>query len=312
MKPFQLIGVAGALLSLSTLAEAQTANTQADARDYEALALVPNNTLAAIVYGRHVSTSDFQSYSQDIGILRAAYILRFGRLAIVPVDLVLPIVDASIYIPVGTTGTVTTLHASGAADMTWQPTIGYSIHENETTHTYFAGTFYVTAPTGSYSAFHPVNFGDNRWRTQPTLAIGQRFLKVVTAEMDGSVALYTANPAYGAVVGGNLESFVLKQNPTIGFEAHVGVDITPTFYLTASYYVAAAGQRTLTAGTVSVLFEPEQTVQTVRFSYGVHIEKNSSILFQYNQDIAASGQTGGLPSTISRFFGARFTHAMFL
>lgn len=310
MKPFRTIGVACALLSLSTLAQAQTANTQADPRDYEALALVPNNTLAALVYGRHVSTADKQSNSQDLGIFRAVYILKFGRLAVVPVDLVLPIVDATIYVPGAMAGSVETLHASGVADVTWQPTIGYSIPENETTHTYFAGTLYVTPPTGSYSAFRPVNFGDNRWRTQPQVALGQRFLKIVTAEIDGSVAFYTANPAFGTPT----QTFVLKQNPTIGFEAHVAVDITPTFFVGVSYYVQAAGQRTLSAGSVSVLFEPEETTQTLRFTYGIHIEKNSTLLLQYNQDIAASGGTGKdpLPATISRFVGARFSHAMFL
>jgi outer membrane putative beta-barrel porin/alpha-amylase len=304
-----MMGIAGALLSLTTLAQAQTANTQADSRDYEALALVPNNTVAAIAYGRHVSSSDKQSYSQDLGILRAVYIMKFGRLAIVPVDLVQPIVDDTIYVPTKTPGVVTTLHASGLADMTWQPTIGYSIAENETTHTYFAGTLFVSPPTGSYSAFRPVNFGDNRWRTQPLVAVGQRFLKKVTAELDASIAFYTSNPAYGTPT----ETFILKQNPSIGFEAHVGVDITPTFFLLGSYYVQAAGQRTLTLGSTTVLFEPEQTTQTLRFSYGIHIEKNSALLLQYNQDIAVSSDTqNNLPASISRFVGARFTHAMFL
>ena len=281
------MSIAGALLSLTTLAQAQTANTQADARDYEALALVPNNTVAAIAYGRHVSSSDKQSYSQDLGILRAVYVMKFGRLAIVPVDLVLPIVDATIYVPTMTPGVVNTLHASGVADMTWQPTIGYSIPENETTHTYFAGTLYVTPPTGSYSAYRPVNFGDNRWRTQPMVAVGQRFLKRVTAELDTSVAFYTSNPAFS----NGKETFVLKQNPSIGFEAHVGVDITPTFFLLGSYYVQAAGQRTLTLEPATVLLESEQTTQTMRFSFGIHIEKNSTLLLQYNQDIAVSADT---------------------
>jgi hypothetical protein len=304
-----MMGIAGALLSLTTLAQAQTANTQADARDYEALALVPNNTVAAIGYGRHVSSADKQSYSQDQGILRGVYVMKFGRLAIVPVDLVLPIVDATIY--VATKTGVETLHASGLADMTWQPTIGYSIPENETTHTYFAATLYVTPPTGSYSAYRPVNFGDNRWRTQPMVAVGQRFLKRVTAEIDASVAFYTSNPAFS----NGTETFVLKQNPSIGFEAHVGVDITPTFFLLGSYYVQAAGQRTLTLAPATVLFEPEQTTQTMRFSYGIHIEKNSTLLLQYNQDIAVSADTTPptpLPASISRFVGVRFTHAMFL
>ena len=311
MKSLRTIGVAGTLFTLSAVAHAQTANTQADSRDYEGLSLVPNNTVVALGYGRHVSTADTQSFSEDLGILRALYILKFGNLALVPVDLVLPVVDATVYVPTATKGVVDTLHASGVADLTWQPTIGYTIPENDTTHTYFAGTLYVTAPTGSYSAFQPVNLGDNRWRTQPNIAIGQRFLKRVTAELVSGVAFYTANPAFGTAMG----TFILKQNPTIGFEAHVGVDVSPTLWVGGSYYVAAAGQRTLTAGTASVLFEPEQTTQTLRFTFGIHIEKSSTLLLQYNQDIAVTAPAGAadpLPATLSRFVGVRFSHAVFL
>jgi hypothetical protein len=311
VKSLRTIGVAGTLFTLSAVAHAQTANTQADSRDYEGLSLVPNNTVVALGYGRHVSTADTQSFSEDLGILRALYILKFGNLALVPVDLVLPVVDATVYVPTATKGVVDTLHASGVADLTWQPTIGYTIPENDTTHTYFAGTLYVTAPTGSYSAFQPVNLGDNRWRTQPNIAIGQRFLKRVTAELVSGVAFYTANPAFGTAMG----TFILKQNPTIGFEAHVGVDVSPTLWVGGSYYVAAAGQRTLTAGTASVLFEPEQTTQTLRFTFGIHIEKSSTLLLQYNQDIAVTAPAGAadpLPATLSRFVGVRFSHAVFL
>lgn len=312
MKSLRTIGVAGALFMLSAVAHAQTANTQADARDYEGLSLVPNNTFVAFGYGRHVSTADKQSFSEDQGILRANYILKFGNIGLVPVDLVLPVVDATVYVPTATKGVVDTLHASGVADLTWQPTIGYTIHENESTFTYFAGTLYVTAPTGSYSAFQPVNLGDNRWRTQPAVALGQHFLKRVTAELVGGVAFYTENPAYGTAMG----TFILKQNPTIGFEAHVGVDVSPTLWVGGSYYVAAAGQRTLTvpAGTASVLFEPEQTTQSLRFTFGIHIEKSSTLLIQYNQDIAVTPPVNAadpLPATISRFVGVRFSHAIF-
>jgi hypothetical protein len=310
VKSFRTIGILGALLSLSSVARAQTANTQTDARDYEGLALVPTNTVAALVYGRHVSSSDTQSFSQDLAVFRAVYVLEFGHLAIVPFDMTLPIIDDTIYVPTMTQGTVATLHASGLGDLTYQPTIGYTIPEKGTSHTYLAATVYVTPPTGSYSAFRPVNFGDNRWRVQPMIAIGQRFLTRVTAEMNASVALYNENPAFGTPT----ETFTLKQSPSFGFEAHLGVDLSPTFFLLGSYYVQAAGERTLLAGSMTIPFEPAETTQTLRFSYGIHIEKFSTLLLQYNQDISAQGRYTGdaLPASITRFFGARFSHAIFL
>ena len=47
----------------------------------------------------------------------------------------------------------------------------------------FGATLYVTAPTGTYDATRPVNIGDNRWRVQPQLAVGQRFLKALTVDL---------------------------------------------------------------------------------------------------------------------------------
>jgi hypothetical protein len=48
----------------------------------------------------------------------------------------------------------------------------------------------------------------------------------------------------------------------------------------------------------------QQTVQTLRFTYGWRVEKETLVLFQFNQDIAASGTD----ATISRFLGARVSH----
>jgi hypothetical protein len=40
-----------------------------------------------------VSTSDTQSYSQSQGVFRSTYVLKFGNLAFVPFDMLLPVVD---------------------------------------------------------------------------------------------------------------------------------------------------------------------------------------------------------------------------
>ncbi|MGO9838024.1 MAG: hypothetical protein ACLP1X_27900 [Polyangiaceae bacterium] len=63
-----------------------------------------------------------------------------------------------------------------------------------------------------YDASRLVNIGDNRWRVQLQVAVGQRFLKALTLDLIGNVG-----------------------------------DISPTFYLGASYHVAAVGQRNLVA-----------------------------------------------------------------
>lgn len=309
MKSLGGIALFVGLMSFASSAHAQVANSQSDGRDYEALAYLPNNTLAAITYFREASTSDKSSYSQSQGIFRASYVLKFGNLSVVPFDALLPIVDVTVtapYSPKMFPGLTTTLHTSGAGDFTYLPTIGYTVQENpETqTHTVIAGTMYVSAPTGEYNAGNPVSIGDNRWRLQPQLGVSQRFLKIVTLDLVGSLAFYTSNPAFFTPNG-----FVtMKQNQTFGLEAHATVDLTQDLYVGMSYYLASIGEADVSApGLPLADATPASTVQTVRFTFGIRAEKATLLLLQYNQDIE---ETSGL-TPITRFIGARLSHAVF-
>jgi hypothetical protein len=309
VKLFGAVTVACGALLLSSIANAQVANSQTDGRDYEALAYLPKDTLVALTYFREVSTSAEQSFSQSEGIFRASYILKYGDLSIVPFDALLPVVDATVYVPVPMQGTAT-LHTSGVGDLTYLPTIGYTIHENDETHTHtvLAGTLYVSGPTGSYDASNPVNIGDHRWRIQPQIGVSQRFMKAITFDLVGSLAFYTANTEFFTPEG----YVTMHQNQTFGLEAHLTADLSPDMYLGASYYVAAVGQRNVeslqsTPPLALSEYLPEQTTQTLRFTFGIRAEKATLLLLQYNQDIE---ETGG--ATIGRFIGARLSHAIFL
>lgn len=300
------------LLSVTSSAYAQTANTQTDGRDYEVLAYLPKDTLAAIAYYRSVSSADV---SQSLGVLRASYVLKFGNLAVVPFDATLPIVDVSVYgvplpypvapatMPPSSVTVPSTLHVSGLGDATYLPTIGYIIPEDETTHTVIAATANITAPTGSYSSSQPVNVGDNRWRIQPNVDVSQRFLKKLTVDLVGDLAFYTANNASFTPMG----YVKMTQNQTFGLEAHVTADLSADMYVGLSYYLNAIGERDLTIPMLGVQpAAPSETVQTVRFTYGIRVEKGTLLLLQYNQDIEESGGVA-----ISRFFGARLSHVAF-
>jgi hypothetical protein len=65
VKLFGAVTVACGALLLSSIANAQVANSQTDSRDYEALAHLPKDTLVALTYFREASTSDKQSFSQS-------------------------------------------------------------------------------------------------------------------------------------------------------------------------------------------------------------------------------------------------------
>jgi hypothetical protein len=306
VKLFRVVTLLVGLLSFAHEARAQVANSQTDGRDYEALAYLPKDTLVALAYFREASTSDTQSFSQSQGIFRASYVLKYGNLAIVPFDALVPVVDATVYVPVAippASEATLTLHSSGVGDATYLPTIGYVIPENDTTHTVIAATAYVTAPTGSYDVSRPVNIGDNRWRVQPQVGVSQRFLKSVTFDLIGNLAFYTSNTKYN-YPGGYV---TMTQSSTLGLEAHLTADLSPDFYLGTSYYLAAVGQQNVEAtGLPLKEHEPEQTIQTLRFTFGIRAEKATLLLLQYSQDIEASGG-----ASIGRFIGARLSHAIF-
>ena len=306
MKPVRILPPIVGILFVSSAAGAQTANTQTDARDYEALTNLPNGSVAAVAYFRDVSSSDSTNFTELQAVFRASYVLRFGNLALVPFDALLPVVDLSVYEPapppaVGST----TLHTSGLGDATYLPTIGYSVSEDDQTHThtYFAFTPYVTFPTGNFDATKLVNLGDHRWRVQPQIAVGQRFLKALTAEVIGNFVWYSANDEF--LVPG-LGTTTMKQDLSAGMEAHLAADLSPTFYGAVSYYLAADGKRTIDTPAGTATAADAQIIQSVRFTFGIKIEKGTNLLLQYNQDVAA---TGG--ASITRFFGVRVAHVFF-
>ena len=102
----------------------------------------------------------------------------------------------------------------------------------------------------------------------------------------------------------------LKQNPTFGLDFHLAYNLNPTGWLAVSYYLAANGRSYFDPTVNGVMAAPEadktpqQTIHTLRFTYGWRFEKESLVLFQFNQDFMARG-TG---ASISRFVGARFSH----
>jgi hypothetical protein len=299
MKLAPLAVLAASLLAPS-LANAQTSITQTDARDYEALTSLPTNSAAALGYFRHASSSDSSNYNESLANFRALYIVKFGDLALVPFDAMMPVVDVNVYEPAAPPNVgATTIHSSGIGDATYLPTVGYSKSEDDDshTHTYVAFTPFITAPTGNYSSTNVVNIGDHRWRIQPQLVVGQRFLKAFTAELEGNLVFYTDNTDFGLPTGGTA---TMKQDMTIGMEAHVGVDFSPTFYASISYYLDAIGKQTLQTPVGTSPLTGEQTIQTLRFTYGINVSKGTNLLLQFNQDIEASGG-----ATIGRFFGAR-------
>jgi hypothetical protein len=308
----QCLAIVSLLVAMPLTARA----ADTDPRDYEALTALPNRSAAAVIYYRHISANDTQSYSQDVALLRAAYELRWGHLSLVPIDIALPIADVSAYAtPVPLGGYVGTLRASGIGDFLFFPTVGYLIPEGQVNHTYVAFTPFFEFPTGQYDHSHAINIGTNRYTFIQQLAVGQRFLKIVDVEGIVDFTEYTDNTDVlltPPLIPAGMLTVTQKQAVTYGFTLHASVDVAPFLWLAVGYLLNVNGRVTLSGfpgGLPDVVRDPQQYVNTLRFTAGIRVEKGTLVLLQYSQDVATSGSTMTIePPPISRYFGVRISH----
>ena len=325
----RLLVLTVALSAPSLLTGRALAQPTTDARDYEGAVFAPNNTIWMHTYVRHQTTAQKKNLTTELAIFRAGYLLRFGKLVIVPLDIVVPVVDADLKwyqsttpnadpakppsVSFGTRRTPTSgpgansVRQTGVGDIQFLPSLVYSFTQNaaDYTHTYMGAGFYTTIPVGSYSTSNaPLNLGENRWTFKPQVMVGQRFAKILTAEVVANMLAYTHNSSFHPVTA--LPVGTLSQKNSYNAELHLGMDVHPTMFLSASYYLQELGEKTysaqvpstapaavqaaLKAGLAATHINAEKaTVHTLRLSMGIHIEKQSLLLLQYQQDLKTSG-----------------------
>ncbi|MDB4988152.1 MAG: hypothetical protein JWN04_3330 [Myxococcaceae bacterium] len=292
-----------------------------DARDYEGAGAVPNKTLVVADYLRHQTTSQKKNLTQNIDIFRATYVLRAGSWAFVPFDAFLPVADADLKVYTNPTMPMAppslrpqgnpiagSIRTSGIGDLQYLPSVIYDHVERkeDNTHTYAGAQVYVTMPTGNYSSHNVVNIGENRWSFKPQLALGQRFAKIFTAEAVVNMLFYTDNSNYHWTNPKTGKSSIesLRQDPTFNAEVHLAADLAPTMYVSASYYLQAYGEQFVASNHAEL--QAKATVHTMRFNWGIRVEKQTLILLQMQQDLKTAGEFSN-----SRFFGARVSHFFF-
>ena len=311
-----------ALLILAALLVPRLVHAEADARDYEGLSAAPNHTVAVWNYLRHMTQSTKHDLTTNVAVFRATYILRFGDFTLIPFDASMNVLDSSLQLPLSATASqpTGTIHQTGISDLQYFPTLGYNFVENAEnhTHTYGGVTAFLKVPTGTYSSgdFFHVG-GQNRWTFKPQIFVGQRFAKVFTVEAIGNLEIYGNNSSYHVPTapGNALGRQTLKEDSTYNLEVHLAADVHATMFVGTSLYVGSNGAQyfDLNPAMATALRSPNpQTVtakgvvETARFSWGIHVEKQTLLLLQFNQDLKASGGSAN-----GRFFGARISHYFF-
>jgi hypothetical protein len=278
----------------------RSASADTDPRDY-ALVQAPDHTNVFLTYDRYQTSVDTESFVQNVALFRYLHVLRFGDLAFVPVDVVLPVADALVFAP-GPGGTTATFQGSGLGDLVFLPTVGYAIKESDAAATYFAFSPYFHFPTGNYDDKHLVNIGTHRFQFDEEVCVGQRLLGgALFLEALGAATFYTKNDDF--IPPGTTMALALKQAPTYSATLHASANVTKSVWVGGSYYVTANGKETIATPAGDMTAVPQQTVQSLRATVSLRPAEPLQLLLQYQNDIAASG--GG---TISRFVGARLSY----
>jgi hypothetical protein len=301
------------LALLPLLWSASVTRADSDVRDIDGVAFAPNNTVVALGYFRHENSTE-DLHVTNTAIFRMLYLMRFGNFVIAPVDLAQGVADYTGYRPVSTVlgaaaaGVPLNLSVNGAgfADLVYLPSFSYVIPQTGANHTIIQFNPRFTFPTGNYDSSRPVNIGNNRFTFTPYVGIAQRFLQQLTVEAYGAVAIHTSNSDFVVPASGMTPAIKTKssQSPDFIFDAHLGYDMSRTFFVSASYYLLKDGSIDLDIPGAPTTKQP--TIQSLRFNFGIRIEKGTLVMLQFNQDIAASH--GG---EVSRWFGARISHVFF-
>lgn len=301
------------ILALLTLVlSSGTARAQnPDPRDYEVAFFVPSNTVISNYYFRQVSSSEGSNITSSQVAARGTWLLKVGDLAITPFDLIVPAASVTAHVPLAAGSPVTgTVHTTGLADLLFLPTIGYGIEQDPktATHTWLALTTYITIPVGTFDPTRLVNIGRNRFAVQPQLVVGQRFAKRYTFELMANAVVYGTNNQFRVLTDPGLagRDLDLTQSPSFGGSAHFAADLTKSFFVGGSYYLAINGEQETEIPQVgATVIADSTTVHTARLNLGHRITPLTVLLAQVNFDVA-----GSEGSTLSRFWGLRLSHVL--
>jgi hypothetical protein len=302
------------LTLLTLLIVPSIAFAESDVRDVDGTAFAPNKTVVALGYLKHES-STVDLHQADTAVFRGLYLLHFGNIVITPIDLAIAVSDYTAYktgaqVGMPALGPLSfAVRGSGVSDLTYLPSLSYVIPEGGVNHTILQFNPRFVFPTGQYDVARPINIGANRFTFTPYIGIGQRFASKFTLEAYGSMAIHGQNGSFGvpATATTTAGSTTMSQSPDIGVDVHFGYDMSRTFFVGASYYFLKDGSQTLgVAGSADVA---QPTTSSLRFNFGIRIEKGTLLMLQFNQDVAAS--EGDVRGPKTRWFGARISHAFF-
>jgi Putative MetA-pathway of phenol degradation len=151
----------------------------------------------------------------------------------------------------------------------------------------------IVAPTGQYDSTRLLNWGTNRWAIKPELGYSQRLGHwIVDAYLGGW--FFTTNPkifSNNAYVAGTLRQ---SEAPIGAFEAHLGYDIAPRFWVSADANFWRGGTTSLNG-----VSNPRTTQQSSRVGITASIPLTVHQALKLSASDGAYAQYGGNYRSVS-------------
>jgi hypothetical protein len=270
----------------------------ANARDYIPL---PDGTMLFCTYFKHISASTLYAnghkaandlgLTANLGIFRPVYYTSIGKAFYGDGGL---IVDPQALIVFGEQSLdAANTNDSGFADSTVLATFWFVNAPKEKFWVGFSP--YITMPIGHYNKNKAVNLGNNRWAFKPELGIVKGFGEKFYADFIVNGEFYTNNDEY--TTGAGLAK--LEQDPVLGVETHLSLDITKQWYVSLDYFYNHGGEKKVDGVKVA---DSKVDSHGLGVSLFWMIGSNNQLMIEYRNDFLVKNG----PATDT--FGARWAY----
>jgi hypothetical protein len=268
----------------------------------------PADTLFAIMYGKHYSSSatfesgkkdTSKSVAQNIAVVRLGFFKDLGDLR-TQGSVILPFGSAAVdaNVPTSQTGGLFPHYSStGLADAEFNYLISpLSWNEGTANSGYMDIGLSVFAPIGEYSDNSPVNLGKNRWAFRPLIGGGQNF-GPIHIDLFGGADIFMDNENYtrGAGAPGAEKGTTLSQELEYFAEVHATMFLSATTksYISASFGGVWGGAQEAEGKADTYRVSGDQETYTARLTIGTSLTRHFSFYCYYAQDLSAvNGQLG--------------------
>lgn len=211
-------------------------------------------------YARGTKTTSDAKLDTNVGIIRLLHVYEIAPGVTVDPQFLLPVGAIStggVLAPLGSPG--------GVGDVILAAPFKFKL--DTAFNDVFAITPYLIAPTGTYDANQPLNFGANRWQGVIQAAYVKHFDPVWSLDLIGDVAFYSDNARYNLGGVGRL-----SQDPQFEVQAYLRYKIDPALEVGGGLGGRIGGKQSFqqvslrndqgtTYGRLAVAYFPEPTFQ---------------------------------------------------